>query len=179
MALIRQSGSGKSTIIGLIERFYDPLKGSVKIDGSDIRRFNLKSLRSNIGLVGQEPMLFGGSIRENILYGKQKASEVEMIEAAKATHAHDFISSLEEGYETNCRDREMQLLGGQKQWIAIARVVIKNPSILLLDEATSVLDSQSEKIVQEALESIMVGRTSIVIAHRRTTIQNVDSIGVI
>eukprot|EP00253_Pinus_taeda_P030909 PITA_30909 len=179
MALVGQSGSGKSTIIGLIERFYDPLKGSVKIDGSDIRSFNLKSLRNHIALVGQEPTLFGGSIRDNILYGKEKASEAEMIEAAKAANAHDFISSLDEGYETHCGDRGVQLSGGQKQRIAIARAIIKNPSILLLDEATSALDSQSEKIVQEALDRIMVGRTSIVIAHRLTTIQNADSIAVI
>eukprot|EP00253_Pinus_taeda_P015975 PITA_15975 len=179
MALVGQSGSGKSTIIGLIERFYDPVKGSVKIDGSDIRRFNLKSLRNHIALVGQEPTLFGGIIRDNILYGKESASELEMIEAAKAANAHDFISSLEKGYETNCGDRGMQLSGGQKQRIAIARAIIKNPSILLLDEATSALDSQSEKTVQEALDRIMVGRTSIVIAHRLTTIQNADSIAVI
>eukprot|EP00253_Pinus_taeda_P026305 PITA_26305 len=179
MALVGHSGSGKSTIIGLIERFYDPLKGSVKIDGTDIRSFNLRSLRKHIALVGQEPTLFGGSIRDNIRYGKENASEVEMIEAAKASNAHDFISSLEEGYDTNCGDRGVQLSGGQKQRIAIARAIIKNPSILLLDEATSALDSQSEKIVQEALDRIMVGRTSIVVAHRLTTIQNADSIAVI
>lgn len=179
MALVGQSGSGKSTIIGLIERFYDPLKGTVRIDGRDIRTFNLRSLRKHIALVGQEPTLFAGSIKDNILYGKENATEVEMIDAAKAANAHSFISSLEEGYETNCGDRGVQLSGGQKQRIAIARAIIKNPSILLLDEATSALDSQSEKIVQEALDRIMVGRTSIVIAHRLTTIQNADSIAVI
>eukprot|EP00253_Pinus_taeda_P033609 PITA_33609 len=172
MALVGQSGSGKSTIIGLIERFYDPLKGSVKINGSDIRRFNLKSLRNHIALVGQEHTLFGGSIRDNILYGKENASEVEMIEDAKAANFHDFISSFEKGYETNCGDRGMQLPGGQKQHIAIARAIIKNPSILLLDEATSALDSQSEKMVQEAVHRIMVGRMSIVIAHRLLTLMS-------
>eukprot|EP01018_Ginkgo_biloba_P022721 Gb_08703 [translate_table: standard] len=174
-----QSGSGKSTIIGLIERFYDPLRGMVKIDGRDIKTYNLRCLRHHISLVGQEPTLFGGSIRDNILYGKENATELEMIEAAKAANAHDFISGLEKGYDTECGERGVQLSGGQKQRIAIARAIIKNPNILLLDEATSALDSQSEKVVQEALDRIMVGRTSIVVAHRLGTIQNADFIAVI
>eukprot|EP01018_Ginkgo_biloba_P022724 Gb_08707 [translate_table: standard] len=196
VALVGQSGSGKSTIIGLIERFYDPLRGTVKIDGKDIKTYNLRCLRHHISLVGQEPTLFGGSIRDNILYGKENATELEMIEAAKAANAHDFISGLEKGYDTecgergvqfclekgydtDCGERGVQLSGGQKQRIAIARAIIKNPSILLLDEATSALDSQSEKVVQEALDRIMVGRTSIVVAHRLGTIQNADFIAVI
>eukprot|EP01018_Ginkgo_biloba_P022723 Gb_08706 [translate_table: standard] len=179
VALVGQSGSGKSTIIGLIERFYDPLTGKVKIDGRDIKTYNLRCLRRHIGLVGQEPTLFEGSIRENIIYGKENATEAEIIEAAQAANAHEFISCLDKGYDTDCGERGVQLSGGQKQRIAIARAIIKNPSILLLDEATSALDSQSEKVVQEALDRIMVGRTSIVVAHRLGTIQNADFIAVI
>ncbi|KAE8718229.1 ABC transporter B family member 15 [Hibiscus syriacus] len=155
-ALVGQSGSGKSTIISLIERFYDPLKGVVKINGRDIRSYNLRTLRKHIALVSQEPTLFAGSIRENILYGVSgETDESEVIEAAKAANAHDFIAGLAEGYETWCGDRGVQLSGGQKQRIAIARAVLKNPTILLLDEATSALDSKSEKVVQEAVERIM------------------------
>ncbi|XP_057872209.2 putative multidrug resistance protein [Cryptomeria japonica] len=179
MALVGQSGCGKSTIIGLIERFYDPLKGRVKLDGKDIRSYNLRSLRQHIALVGQEPTLFAGSIRENIAYGKDDATEAEVIEAAKAANAHEFISCLQDGYDTNTGERGVQLSGGQKQRIAIARAIIKNPSILLLDEATSALDAQSEKVVQEALDGVMVGRTSVIVAHRLTTIQNSDCIAVI
>ncbi|GLJ36728.1 hypothetical protein SUGI_0739320 [Cryptomeria japonica] len=179
VALVGQSGSGKSTIIGLIERFYDPLKGVVRIDGKDITEFNLRSLRQHIGLVGQEPTLFAGSIRDNICYGKQNATEAEMIEAAKAANAHDFISCLEDGYDTQTGERGVQLSGGQKKRITIARAIIKNPSILLLDEATNALDSQSEKVVQDALDRVMVGRTSVIIAHRLSTIRDADSIAVI
>lgn len=179
-ALVGQSGSGKSTIIGLIERFYDPLKGVVKIDGRDIRSYHLRSLRKHVALVSQEPTLFAGTIRENITYGaSDKTSETEIIEAAKAANAHDFIAALKNGYETWCGDRGVQLSGGQKQRIAIARAILKNPAILLLDEATSALDSQSEKVVQDALERVMVGRTSVVVAHRLSTIQNCDMIAVL
>ncbi|GMP29098.1 hypothetical protein CsSME_00004361 [Camellia sinensis var. sinensis] len=165
-ALVGQSGSGKSTIIGLIERFYDPLGGVVKIDGRDIRTFHLRSLRKHIALVSQEPTLFAGTIRENITYGaSDKTDETEIIEAAKAANAHDFIAGLKDGYDTWCGDRGLQLSGGQKQRVAIARAILKNPAILLLDEATSALDSQSEKVVQDALERVMVGRTSVVVAH--------------
>ncbi|KAH9310225.1 hypothetical protein KI387_038136, partial [Taxus chinensis] len=179
VALVGQSGCGKSTIIGLVERFYDPLKGTVLIDHKDIKLFNLRCLRHFIGLVGQEPTLFAGSIRDNIMYGKEDATETEVIEAAKAANAHEFICCLENGYNTNTGDRGLQLSGGQKQRIAIARAILKNPSILLLDEATSALDAQSEKVVQEALDRVMVGRTSIVIAHRLSTIQNSDYIAVV
>ncbi|KAG6517485.1 hypothetical protein ZIOFF_020877 [Zingiber officinale] len=178
-ALVGQSGSGKSTIIGLLERFYDPLKGTVKIDGKDIKSYNLRSLRRHIGLVGQEPTLFSGTIRENIAYGADGATEAEIEEAARAANAHDFISGLKDGYETYCGDRGTQLSGGQKQRVAIARAILKNPAILLLDEATSALDGQSEKLVQEALERMMVGRTSVVVAHRLSTIRNCDLIAVL
>uniref|UniRef100_A0ACD5Z0U5 Uncharacterized protein n=1 Tax=Avena sativa TaxID=4498 RepID=A0ACD5Z0U5_AVESA len=178
-ALVGQSGSGKSTIIGLIERFYDPLRGMVKIDGRDIKTYNLRALRQHIGLVSQEPTLFGGTIRENIVYGTETASEAEIENAARSANAHDFISNLKDGYDTWCGERGVQLSGGQKQRIAIARAILKNPAILLLDEATSALDSQSEKVVQEALERVMVGRTSVVVAHRLSTIQNCDQITVL
>ncbi|PON59406.1 ABC transporter [Parasponia andersonii] len=179
-ALVGQSGSGKSTIIGLIERFYDPRKGAVKIDGRDIRSYHLRSLRKHVALVSQEPTLFAGTIKENITYGaSDNITETEIIEAAKAANAHDFIAALKDGYRTWCGDRGVQLSGGQKQRIAIARAILKNPAILLLDEATSALDSQSEKIVQDALERVMVGRTSVLVAHRLSTIQNCDMIAVL
>ncbi|KAF6160744.1 hypothetical protein GIB67_035945 [Kingdonia uniflora] len=180
-ALVGQSGSGKSTIIGLIERFYDPSKGSVKIDRRDIRSYHLRSLRKHIALVSQEPTLFDGTIRENIAYGSagETVDEYEIVNAARAANAHDFIAGLNDGYDTPCGDRGIQLSGGQKQRIAIARAILKNPSILLLDEATSALDSQSEKLVQEALDHVMNGRTSVVIAHRLSSIQNCDLIAVL
>ncbi|KAG2714415.1 hypothetical protein I3760_03G025800 [Carya illinoinensis] len=179
-ALVGQSGSGKSTIIGLIERFYDPLKGAVKIDGRDIRSFHLRSLRKHIALVSQEPTLFAGTIGENIAYGaSDKVDETEIIEASRLANAHNFIAGLKDGYDTWCGDKGVQLSGGQKQRIAIARAILKNPSVLLLDEATSALDSQSEKVVQDALERVMVGRTSVVVAHRLSTIKNCNKIAVL
>ncbi|CAL5405665.1 unnamed protein product [Camellia sinensis] len=179
VALVGQSGSGKSTIIGLIERFYDPLKGSVSIDERDIRDYNLRALRSHIALVSQEPTLFAGTISENIAYGKKDARESEIRKAARLANAHEFISGMKDGYETYCGERGIQLSGGQKQRIALARAILKNPSILLLDEATSALDSVSENLVQEALDKMMVGRTCIVVAHRLSTIQKSNSIAVI
>lgn len=179
-ALVGQSGSGKSTLIGLIERFYDPLRGIVKIDGRDIRTYHLRSLRKYIALVSQEPTLFAGTIRENIVYGApDSVSETEIIEAAKAANAHQFIVSLKDGYNTWCGDRGVQLSGGQKQRVAIARAILKNPRLLLLDEATSALDSQSEKVVQDALERLMQGRTSVVVAHRLSTIYTCNTIAVL
>ncbi|KAE8660005.1 putative multidrug resistance protein [Hibiscus syriacus] len=179
-ALVGQSGSGKSTVVSLIERFYDPLKGVVKIDGRDIRLYNLRSLRKHIALVSQEPALFSRTIKENILYGaSDKTNESEIIEAAKAANAHDFISGLSNGYDTWCGDRGVQLSGGQKQRISIARAILRNSMMLLLDEATSALDGKSEKLVQEALERMMVGRTSVVVAHKLSTIQNCDVIFVL
>ncbi|KAL9678380.1 hypothetical protein QQ045_016224 [Rhodiola kirilowii] len=179
MALVGPSGSGKSTVIGLIERFYDPIEGSVNIDGRNVKSYNLKTLRSHIALVSQEPTLFAGTIRENIIYGRGGATETDMIEAATQANAHEFISSMKDGYDTYCGERGVQLSGGQKQRIAIARAILKSPTILLLDEATSALDSASESLVQGALKKIMVGRTCIVVAHRLSTIQNVDTIAVI
>ncbi|KAM7251605.1 hypothetical protein ACFE04_023488 [Oxalis oulophora] len=179
MALVGQSGSGKSTIIGLIERFYDPLKGSVHIDDQDVKDYNLRMLRSHIALVSQEPTLFAGTIRENIAYGKDNARESEIRKAAILANADEFISGMKDGYDTYCGERGVQLSGGQKQRIAIARAILKDPVILLLDEATSALDSVSESFVQEALEKMMVGRTCIVVAHRLSTIQKSDSIAVI
>ncbi|XP_018462950.1 ABC transporter B family member 19 [Raphanus sativus] len=178
-ALVGASGSGKSSVIAMIERFYDPLAGKVMIDGKDIRRLNLKSLRLKIGLVQQEPALFAATIFDNIAYGKDGATESEVIEAARAANAHGFISGLPEGYKTPVGERGVQLSGGQKQRIAIARAVLKNPSVLLLDEATSALDAESECVLQEALERLMRGRTTVVVAHRLSTIRGVDCIGVI
>ena len=155
LALVGSSGSGKSSIIALIERFYDPILGRVLVDGRDIRKLNLKSLRRHIGLVQQEPALFATSIYENILYGRDGASEAEVVEASKLANAHHFISALPEGYGTQVGDRGIQLSGGQKQRVAIARAVLKNPAILLLDEATSALDAESEQIVQDALDHLM------------------------
>ncbi|KAK3154336.1 hypothetical protein QOZ80_2BG0189220 [Eleusine coracana subsp. coracana] len=179
MAIVGQSGSGKSTIIGLIERFYDPLRGVVKIDGRNIKTYNLRALRQHIGLVSQEPTLFSGTIRENIMYGTETATEAEMENAARSANAHDFISGLKDGYDTWCGEQGAQLSGGQKQRVAIARAILKNPSILLLDEATSALDIQSERAVQEALDRLMVGRTSVVVAHRLSTVQTCDLIAVL
>ncbi|OIW10677.1 hypothetical protein TanjilG_16049 [Lupinus angustifolius] len=179
IALVGQSGSGKSSVISLILRFYDPTSGRVLIDGKDIKRLNLKSLRKHIGLVQQEPALFATSIYENILYGKEGASDSEVIEAAKLANAHSFISGLPEGYSTKVGERGVQLSGGQRQRVAIARAVLKNPEILLLDEATSALDVESERVVQQALDRLMQNRTTVMVAHRLSTIRNADQISVL
>lgn len=178
-ALVGASGSGKSSVIALIERFYDPTAGKVMIDGKDIRRWNLKSLRLKIGLVQQEPALFAASIFDNIAYGKEGATEAEVVEAARAANVHGFVSALPNAYKTPVGERGVQLSGGQKQRIAIARAVLKNPTILLLDEATSALDAESECVLQEALERLMRGRTTVLVAHRLSTIRGVDCIGVV
>ncbi|XP_073219421.1 ABC transporter B family member 2-like isoform X2 [Cicer arietinum] len=178
-ALVGHSGSGKSSIISLILRFYDPTSGKVMIDGKDIKEINLKSLRKHIGLVQQEPALFATSIFKNILYGKEEASESEVIEAAKLANAHNFISALPQGYSTKTGERGVQLSGGQKQRVAIARAILRNPKILLLDEATSALDVESESIVQQALDKLMQNRTTIIVAHRLSTIKNADQISVL
>ena len=166
----------------MIERFYDPTYGQITLDGHDIKNLNLHFLRSQIGLVGQEPVLFAGTVMENIRRGIPKGMDVsneQVYQVAKMANAHDFISSLPEGYNTLVGDRGSQMSGGQKQRIAIARALIRNPKVLLLDEATSALDSESEKIVQDALDKAAQGRTTIVIAHRLSTIQNADQICVI
>eukprot|EP00571_Detonula_confervacea_P016438 CAMPEP_0172302832 /NCGR_PEP_ID=MMETSP1058-20130122/4475_1 /TAXON_ID=83371 /ORGANISM="Detonula confervacea, Strain CCMP 353" /LENGTH=1448 /DNA_ID=CAMNT_0013013465 /DNA_START=173 /DNA_END=4519 /DNA_ORIENTATION=- len=180
-ALVGPSGGGKSTTIGLIERFYDPLGGCVKLDGVDMKDLNVNFLRSQIGYVGQEPALFATTIANNIRYGKPDATMEEIEEAAKRANAHDFVKSFPEGYDTQVGDRGTQLSGGQKQRIAIARVLVGNPKLLLLDEATSALDSESELVVQEALDQLLARekRTTVIIAHRLTTIRNADVIVVI
>ncbi|KAJ9554607.1 hypothetical protein OSB04_018652 [Centaurea solstitialis] len=179
IGLVGSSGSGKSTIISLIERFYDPLRGDILLDGHRIKRLQLKWLRSQMGLVNQEPVLFATSIRENILFGKEGVSD-EMVEiAAKAANAHNFINKLPDAYETQVGQFGIQLSGGQKQRIAIARALLKEPRILLLDEATSALDTESERVVQEALDQASVGRTTIIVAHRLTTIRKADKIVVL
>lgn len=177
--MVGTSGSGKSSAIALLMRFYDPTSGAVLIDGRDIRSLNLRSLRLKIGLVQQEPALFSSTIYENIKYGKEGASEVEIMKAARAANAHEFISRMPEGYHTQVGERGAQLSGGQKQRVAIARAILKDPAILLLDEATSALDTASEKVVQEALDALMEGRTTLVVAHRLSTIRDVDEIVVL
>ncbi|CAI0469184.1 unnamed protein product [Linum tenue] len=179
IALVGSSGSGKSTVVSLIERFYDPESGQVLLDGHDIKTLKLRWLRQQIGLVSQEPALFATSIRENILLGRPDADQVEVEEAARVANAHSFIIKLPDGFDTQVGERGLQLSGGQKQRIAIARAMLKNPAILLLDEATSALDSESEKLVQEALDRFMIGRTTLVIAHRLSTIRKADLVAVL
>lgn len=179
IALVGHSGAGKSTMFNLIPRFYDADEGCVTVDGIDIRKVTQASLRQQIGIVPQETLLFGGSIRENILYGRLDASEDDLIEAAKAANAHDFIMTLPDGYETTVGERGIKLSGGQRQRVAIARAILKNPRILLLDEATSSLDNESEHLVQEALGRLMQGRTTIIIAHRLSTIRVAHRIAVL
>ncbi|MFT6002796.1 MAG: ABC-type multidrug transport system fused ATPase/permease subunit [Flavobacteriales bacterium] len=176
IALVGPSGSGKSTLSALLLQFYKPISGSILFDDKNANEYFLSELRNEMAIVPQEVILFGGTIKENIAYGNLNASEEEIIEAAKGANAHGFISEFPEGYETYVGDRGIQLSGGQKQRVAIARAILKNPSILILDEATSSLDSESELLVQEALDRLMKGRTSFVIAHRLSTIKNCDKI---
>lgn len=176
IALVGPSGGGKTTVCALIPRFYDVSEGGIFVDGKNIKDFSLYSLRNNIGIVQQDVYLFSGTIMENIRYGKPQASEEEIIEAAKLASAYDFIMELEHGFDTYVGERGVKLSGGQKQRISIARVFLKNPPILILDEATSALDNNSEAVIQESLEVLSKGRTTITIAHRLTTIQNADMI---
>jgi subfamily B ATP-binding cassette protein MsbA len=176
VALVGSSGAGKSTLASLLPRFFDAQKGLVCVDGNDVREVQLEELRRAIGIVPQEPMLFAGSVRENLLYGNAEASEVEMIEAARAAHAHDFVSGLPKGYAELVGERGVTLSAGQRQRIAIARVMLKRPHILILDEASSSLDAESERLVQDALERLMSRCTTLVIAHRLSTVIRADRI---
>ncbi|KAF0900373.1 hypothetical protein E2562_031571 [Oryza meyeriana var. granulata] len=179
VALVGSSGCGKSTVISLVQRFYDPISGEILIDGHNIKELDLKSLRRSIGSVSQEPSLFSGTIMDNLRIGKMDGTDEELVETAKAANVHSFVSKLPNQYSTEVGERGVQLSGGQKQRIAIARAMLKDPPILLLDEATSALDSESEKLVQEALDGAMQGRTVILIAHRMSTIINADKIVVV
>ena len=179
VAFVGNSGGGKSTLVNLIPRFFDVSNGSIKIDGTDIRNYDIISLRKAIGIVPQETFLFAGTILSNIRYGRQNATREEIVEAAMQANAHEFIESLPDGYDTEIGERGVKLSGGQKQRIAIARAILENPQILILDEATSALDNESEKLVQDALEKLMKGKTTFVIAHRLTTIENSNKIVVI
>lgn len=179
IALVGHSGSGKSTMAGMLMRFYNPDTGSITIDGKNVKDYDLTALRENMAIVPQDVLLFGGTIAENIAYGRPGASKEEIAEAARQANAYNFIESFPDKFETKVGDRGIQLSGGQRQRIAIARAVLKDPSILILDEATSSLDSESERVVQEALDKLMIGRTSFVIAHRLSTIRNADKIVVL
>eukprot|EP01090_Pellita_catalonica_P020643 TRINITY_DN747_c0_g1_i2.p1 TRINITY_DN747_c0_g1~~TRINITY_DN747_c0_g1_i2.p1 ORF type:complete len:624 (-),score=107.60 TRINITY_DN747_c0_g1_i2:30-1901(-) len=178
LALVGQSGSGKSTIVSLLERFYDVQGGKIMVDGIDIRKYDLDFLRQQIGLVSQEPVLFSCTIGENIRFGRADATFKEIKAAAKKANAHDFIMELPDGYETRVGEKGSRLSGGQKQRVAIARALLKDPKILLLDEATSALDTESERLVQAALDRLMEGKTTIMIAHRLSTVRNADAIAV-
>ena len=179
VALVGPSGSGKTTLCNLIPRFYDVTEGRVLIDGKDVRELTLKSLRGSIGTVQQDVYLFSGTVLENIAYGKPGASMEDVVQAAKRAGAHEFITALPEGYDTYVGERGVKLSGGQKQRLSIARVFLKDPPILLLDEATSALDNESEMLVQQSLEELAKGRTTLTIAHRLTTIRNADVIWVL
>jgi subfamily B ATP-binding cassette protein MsbA len=179
VAIVGESGSGKSTLMDLLSRFYDVTEGSIQIDGHDIRDLKIHDLRDLTGIVSQESILFNVSVRENIAFGDEHPNMEKVLHAAKVANAHSFISELENGYETVIGERGNKLSGGQKQRLNIARAVYKDPAILILDEATSALDTESEKLVQDALETLMQGRTSFVIAHRLSTIKNADEIVVL
>jgi subfamily B ATP-binding cassette protein MsbA len=176
VAIVGRSGAGKSTLVGLVPRFYDVSLGALLVDGHDVRDVRLKSLREHIGLVMQDAILFSGTVRENILYGRRGATEAEMLEAARMAHVDEFVGDLPQGYDTPIGERGVKLSGGQKQRVAIARAFLRDPRILILDEATSNLDSHAENVIQDALEVLMKGRTTLVIAHRLSTIVGCDRV---
>ncbi len=178
-ALVGPSGGGKTTICHLIPHFYEIERGAILLDGTDIRRISRAALRRHIGIVQQDVFLFNGTVRENILYGRPDATEQEVVEAAKRANIHDYVMSLEKGYDTEIGERGVRLSGGQKQRLSIARVFLKNPAILILDEATSALDNATEILIQQALDELCRGRTTIVVAHRLSTVQNADKIAVV
>jgi ATP-binding cassette subfamily B protein len=179
IALVGPSGAGKSTLVSLLLRFYEPDSGRILIDGRDAKEYDLHALRSQTAVVPQDVLLFGGSIGENIAYGKPGATQAEIEEAARQANAHDFITAFPEGYETRVGERGVQLSGGQRQRVAIARAILRDPAVLLLDEATSSLDSESESLVLQALDRLMQGRTAVVIAHRLSTVRGADRIFVL
>jgi subfamily B ATP-binding cassette protein MsbA len=179
IALVGPSGSGKSTIVSLLPRLYDVGEGRILIDGHDVRDYSLSALRQSIAIVQQDSLIFSGSVRDNIKYGRPQAEDDEVVEAARAANAHEFISRLPEGYETHLGERGVNLSGGQRQRLSIARAILKNPRILILDEATSALDTESEALVQAALEHLMHGRTCFIIAHRLSTVRGADRILVV
>ena len=176
IALVGQSGSGKTTLADLLPRFYEPSQGEILIDGIDTRHCKAYDLRNLMGIVSQESILFNDTVHNNIALGIENVTREKVIEASKVANAHDFIMEMPEGYDTNIGDRGNKMSGGQRQRISIARAVLKNPPILILDEATSALDTGSERLVQEALNNLMLNRTSVIIAHRLSTIQHVDEI---
>jgi len=176
VALVGPTGAGKTTLVNLLHRFYDPTEGALAIDGHDLRAVRLESLYRQIALVPQETVLFGGTILDNIRYGREEATDEEVIAASRAANAHDFIGQMPDGYRTMVGEKGVNLSGGQRQRLAIARAVLKSPRMLILDEATSALDSESEMLVQEALDRLMAGRTTFVVAHRLTTVQRADRI---
>jgi ATP-binding cassette subfamily B protein/subfamily B ATP-binding cassette protein MsbA len=175
-ALVGPTGVGKSTLVSLIPRFYDVSEGEIHLDGREITAYTLESLRQQISIVLQDVFLFFGTVRENILFGRPDATEAEMIAAAKTANAHEFISQLPDGYDTLIGERGIKLSGGQKQRLSIARAVLKDAPILILDEATSSVDTETELLIQQALERLMVGRTTIIIAHRLSTVRSADQI---
>jgi ABC-type multidrug transport system fused ATPase/permease subunit len=179
VGLVGQTGSGKSTLASLVCRFYDPTKGRILIDGVDLRDIRTRSLRTNIGTVLQDPFLFAGSIKENIAYGRPDAGERDIIEAAAAANAHEFIMNLPDAYDTHVGERGVTLSGGEKQRVSIARAILKDPGILILDEATSAVDTVTEALIQGALDRLVRNRTTIVIAHRLSTLRNADRLVVL
>jgi subfamily B ATP-binding cassette protein MsbA len=179
VALVGPSGGGKTTLVSLLPRFWDVDRGRITLDGVDIRSVRLAELRGAIGVVPQEPALFSGTIRENIAYSRPKATEAEVQAAARAAHAHEFIERLPQGYDTLVGERGVKLSGGQRQRVAIARAILKDPAVLILDEATSNLDTESERLIEDALAKLLVGRTTLIIAHRLSTVQRADRLVVL